>query len=84
VSPAGFLLIALVIGVAGSLVVVLRSRQVSHPDQAMDEFRREMNALAPPPAPLDDVEIRTRIPFRPSDLGGSGGTGDAVDSSRDE
>jgi hypothetical protein len=43
-----------------------------------------MNALAPPTAPIDDVEIRTRIPFRPSDQGGSGDTGDPVDSSRDE
>lgn len=67
-SPVGFLLIALVISVAGSLVVVLRNRQESHPDQAMDEFRREMNALAPPLTPIEDVEARTRIPFRPNDL----------------
>lgn len=68
-SPIAFLLIAVVVAAVGSLVVVLRSRQVQSPDHAMDAFRREMRALAPqdPPAPQGPPAERTRIPFRPAD-----------------
>lgn len=83
-SPVGFLLIAVVIGVAGSIIVVLRNRQDGHPDRAMDEFRREMDALAPPPMQLDQPETRTRIPFRPGELADPVGESGNDDSSRDE
>ena len=62
-SPIAFLLIAVVVAAIGSVVLVLRNRQTQSPDSAMDEFRREMQALAP----QDPPETRTRIPFRPND-----------------
>lgn len=64
-SPAAFLLIAVVVGVVGSLYVVARQRQTQRPDHAMDEFRREMQALAPTPPPGSVEEQPQRLPFRP-------------------
>ena len=46
-SPLVFLLIALVISVVGSLVLYMRSRAPSSVDAGIDNFRREMQALAP-------------------------------------
>ncbi|MBK5223600.1 MAG: hypothetical protein JJE52_12170 [Acidimicrobiia bacterium] len=77
-SPAAFLLIALVVGVLGSLIVVARNRTSHGPEFAMDEFRREMQALAPQPPPAPDAVQPTRIPFRPPSLtGGPGASGGA-------
>ncbi len=42
-----FLLIALAISLVGSLVLWLRSRKPKAFDSGVDEFRREMRALAP-------------------------------------
>jgi hypothetical protein len=68
VSPIAFLLIAVVVAAVGSLFVVVRSRQVSRPHHAMDEFQREMKALAP----RDDESLLgeqpARFPFRPDDV----------------
>ncbi len=48
-SPVSFLLIAVVIAIIGTLVVVAANRSPSRPDSAMEEFEREMRALAPRP-----------------------------------
>ena len=42
-----FLLIAVVISVVGSTVLYMRSRTPSSLDSGIDNFRREMQALAP-------------------------------------
>jgi hypothetical protein len=47
VGAAVFLLLALVISVVGSTVLYLRSRTPSSLDAGIDNFRREMQALAP-------------------------------------
>lgn len=49
-GPVSFLIIAVVVGVIGILVAVNMNRTPRHPDFAMEEFRREMQALAPPRA----------------------------------
>lgn len=67
-SAIAFLLIAVVVAVAGSLVVVLRNQQSKSPDSAMDEFRREMRALAPQDDPLAENRRSSRFPFRPDDV----------------
>lgn len=46
-DPIAFLLIAVVISVVGSLVLYLRSRTPTSLDSGIDNFRREMQALAP-------------------------------------
>lgn len=46
-SPIAFLLIAVVISVVGSVVLYLRSRTPSSMEAGIDDFRREMQALAP-------------------------------------
>ena len=46
-NPISFLLIALVVAALGILVAVAVHRQPSRPEAAMEEFRREMDALAP-------------------------------------
>lgn len=46
-SPIVFLLIAVVISVVGSVVLYLRSRTPSSMEAGIDDFRREMQALAP-------------------------------------
>jgi hypothetical protein len=61
-----FLAAALAVSAIGSLIIVLRHRQPSTEDWSVEEFRREMQALAPdttrtrteprrakPPAPRD-------------------------------
>jgi len=68
VSPIGFLLIAVVVAVAGSLLVVVRNRQTTRPENAMDEFKREMQALAPTDESLVDDGRPNRFPFRPDDV----------------
>jgi hypothetical protein len=47
VGAAVFLLIAVAISVVGSTVLYLRSRTPSSLDAGIDNFRREMQALAP-------------------------------------
>jgi hypothetical protein len=47
VDPIAFLMIAVVISVVGSLVLYLRSRTPTSLDSGIDNFRREMQALAP-------------------------------------
>ncbi|HUW02557.1 MAG TPA: hypothetical protein VMW08_09425 [Acidimicrobiales bacterium] len=46
-----FLLIALVLSGIGSAVLVFRNRRPTSVESGVDEFRREMNALAPPERP---------------------------------
>ena len=43
-----FLLVAVVISVVGSAVLMLRHRKPHTSRSSIDEFRREMQALAPP------------------------------------
>jgi hypothetical protein len=51
VNALVFLLIALVLSGIGSAVLVLRNRRPTSVESGIDEFRREMNALAPPDRP---------------------------------
>jgi hypothetical protein len=54
VNAVAFLMIAVVISVVGSAVLYLRSRTPSSLEAGIDNFRREMQALAPrdePPPP---------------------------------
>jgi hypothetical protein len=54
VGPVTFLVIALVVGLLGVAIVTTMHRKPQRPDSAMEEFRREMQALAPqPPADTD-------------------------------
>ncbi len=46
-GAGAFLLIAVVISVVGSTVLYLRSRTPSSLDSGIENFRREMQALAP-------------------------------------
>ena len=46
-DPIAFLMIAVVISVVGLLVLYLRSRTPTSLDSGIDNFRREMQALAP-------------------------------------
>jgi hypothetical protein len=47
VSPLAFLLVALAISVVGSLVLWLRNRRPRSLSSGINDFRREMRALAP-------------------------------------
>lgn len=74
-NPAGFLLIALVVGILGGVIVASRNRTSRSPDSAMEEFRREMDALAPHPTsaqneprPGVDPPLPPKKPFRPVSL----------------
>ena len=46
-SPVAFLLLAVVISVVGSAVLYLRSRTPTSLEAGIDNFQREMQALAP-------------------------------------
>ena len=46
-SGLSFLFIALVLSVVGSMAIWVRHRPPTSLDHAVDEFRREMQALAP-------------------------------------
>ncbi len=46
-GAVAFLMIALVISVVGSTVLYLRNRSPSSLESGIDNFRREMQALAP-------------------------------------
>ncbi len=46
-NAVAFLMIAVVISVVGSAVLYLRSRTPSSLESGIDNFRREMQALAP-------------------------------------
>lgn len=48
-NAAVFLLIAVAIAVIGSFVAFLRNRTPASLDSGIDDFRREMQALAPRP-----------------------------------
>ena len=51
-----FLLIAVALSIGGSLILYLRHRDPTSLDHGVDEFQREMRALAPEqqPPPRDD------------------------------
>ena len=54
-----FLLIAVALSVGGSLVLYLRHRDPTSVDHAVEEFQREMRALAPDrPTDRRDVDRR--------------------------
>lgn len=46
-NPASFLLVALLVGVIGAVVIGARDKASFRRGSAMDNFRREMEALAP-------------------------------------
>ena len=46
-TSAAFLIFALIVTIGGTTVLWVRSRGVHTIDAGVDEFRREMNALAP-------------------------------------
>jgi hypothetical protein len=51
-SALAFLLVALLLSGIGSAVLVLRNRRPTSVESGIDEFRREMSALAPPERPV--------------------------------
>ncbi|HEY8525429.1 MAG TPA: hypothetical protein VIL48_10725 [Acidimicrobiales bacterium] len=53
-SAITFLLIALVISIVGTMVVLVRNRTAESVDSGIDDFRREMQALAPRANGYDD------------------------------
>lgn len=55
-SPVVFLLLALAVAALGIFVTVGRHRTPTKPESAMEEFRREMDALAPPDRPTRPIE----------------------------
>jgi hypothetical protein len=63
-----FLLAALAVSAIGSLIIVLRHRQPSTEDWSVEEFRREMQALAP-----DTTRVRQEPRRAMPPAGGSGG-----------
>lgn len=65
-SPIAYLVIAVVVGLVGIAVVVAMNRTPRRPDFAMEAFRREMQALAPPgqadePRPTSDLSGVQRV-----------------------
>jgi hypothetical protein len=50
-NAAVFLLIAVVVATVGSFVAVMRNRTPTSVESGIDDFRREMQALAPRPDP---------------------------------
>lgn len=61
-SGASFLLIALAVAVVGSVMVVARNRPARRHHDAMADFRREMEALAPPGG-LGHLDPPSRNPY---------------------
>jgi hypothetical protein len=59
-SPVLFLLIAVVLSALGCGLLYLRHRSPTTYDSGIREFRREMDALAPPSAAEVDVSHRWR------------------------
>jgi hypothetical protein len=51
-GPVAFLMIAVVISAVGSLVLYLRNRTPSSLESGVENFRREMQALAPREEPM--------------------------------
>lgn len=82
-----FLFLALVISGVGSLVLVLRNRRPSSVGSGVDEFQREMNALAPPGksrrrrVPMDETLVRER-PDVAAGGDGSGRSGQTLERPR--
>jgi hypothetical protein len=82
VTGASFLLIALVVAVVGTLLVMARNRPGHRANDAMAEFRREMDALAPP-GPLGPEAPPSRRPFPGIEpLGRAGSAADDPDDDR--
>jgi hypothetical protein len=63
VNALGFLGVVLVVCALGGLVLWIQHRQPNTLESGMDEFRREMDALAPP---RDDPEPKIRRAKRPA------------------
>lgn len=61
-----FLLAALALSAIGSIVVVLRHRKPTTEDWSVEEFRREMQALAPDSTARRPVRRATPHPDGPS------------------
>ena len=47
-----YLLVAVLISLIGSMVLWLRARQPTSMDAGIEQFRRELQALAPDPPPV--------------------------------
>jgi hypothetical protein len=62
VSALVFLLVVVVVCAIGGMVLWLQHRQPSTLESGLDEFRREMDALAPP---RDDPRPKVGRPKRP-------------------
>ena len=50
-SGVGFLLIAVIVSLVGSIIVWIRHRKPTHFMSSVDDFQREMDALSAPPIP---------------------------------
>ena len=73
-SGMGFLLIAVVITIVGSVIVWLRHRQPNNPLASVDDFEREMQALGTTPPAVADGHFESRprsrmntVSVRPND-----------------
>jgi hypothetical protein len=60
VSGLVFLLVALLLSVVGSLALWLRHREPTSVERSVDDFSREMHALAPPAPPNEPAPDRRR------------------------
>ncbi len=60
-SPAGFLLLALGISIAGSLLLWARNHKPGGIDSSIDDFRRELAALSPERSPDAVVREQSRL-----------------------
>ena len=94
-SGVGFLLIVVVISVAGSLLVWLRNRQPNDPLSSVDEFEREMQALGTTPPAVADGHLEPQprrrmntVNIRPQEAGAGSaaedGTGEGADRPDDD
>lgn len=59
-TPLGFLALALVVSVIGSLVVVAVNRRKPTPYDELDDFERQMRALSPDPGDPPGPRSRRR------------------------
>lgn len=66
-GPVTFLFIAVVVGLLGISVAVSMHRKPTRPDSAMADFRREMQALAPPSRAESDRQTTPGTSSEPDD-----------------
>ncbi len=71
-SALAFLLIVVVVSAIGGLVLWVQHREPSTMESGLDAFKREMDALAPPPDHPEPKLRRVKRPTRPGQPPASG------------